>query len=410
MSKSLSVVHALFDKITNETRPLKVIDHLEKLTVDVDTLLYVGAAGGYLAKLVSMLVSISQQETSKDAIFGTCFLILFRIQCLFGNEPFRIISSQNPITVWLQTFFLDTKVKKYHEDPSPQQLEFIEQALTKLNDVPSRGADHAGPASSVLEVSYSFISTIITATSQGLCPEEKAHQLFCNLRDHSRTGFMACYLVLAQIASEGNSQNSILASKMLPLYKSAKLRSKLSTSLYHKNCLWIEEYFGRVNLGDDSKEKLQEIIKKLSVSLRPSQEQMSEIRRCASELGTKMFTRILTGSIMKQSRKDLSERACAVAIGASCVDWVGVPLSLIWYQVPEVMCAVEHASIADPFALFLATSLHFLSIYQRNKGFNVIHAPSELQKMFIEIAGKERSHFHGRSSDQRMLYTDIKVT
>ena len=60
MSKSLSVVHALFDKITNEARPLKVIDHLEKLTVDVDTLLYVGAAGGYLAKLVSMLASLCE--------------------------------------------------------------------------------------------------------------------------------------------------------------------------------------------------------------------------------------------------------------------------------------------------------------------------------------------------------------
>lgn len=384
-----------------------MIDHLEKMTVDLDTLLYVGAAGGYLTKLVGLLINLSQQETSKDSIFGSCFLVLFRIQCLFGNEPFRVISAQSSITNWLKIFFHDTKIKKYHEDPSQQQLEFIEQALSKLNDVPSRGADHAGPASSVLDVSYSLIFTIITATSQGLCPEEKAHQLFCNLRDHSRTGFIACYLVLAQIASEGNSQNAILASKMLPLYKSAKLRSKLATSLYQKNCQWIEEYFNVHNLGEDPKERLQEVIKKLSVSLRPSQEQMSVIKRSAHELGTEMFTRILTGSIMKQSRKDLSERVCAVAIGASCVDWVGVPLSLIWYQVPEVMCAVEHASIADPFALFLATSLHFLSIYQRNKGFNVIQTPSDLQKMFIEVAGKERSHFNGRTSDQRMLFTVI---
>ena len=215
---------------------------------------------------------------------------------------------------------------------------------------------------------------------------------------------MACFLVLAQIASEGNSSTALIATKMIPLYKSAKLKSKLASNLYQKNCQWVEDYF-QVNLKEDPKEKLENIIKKLSISLRSSQQQMHDIKRCADELGTDLFTKILTGSIMKQTRKDLSERACAVAIGASSVDWVGVPLSLIWYQVPEVMCAVEHASVADPFALFLATSLHFLSIYQRNKGFNVINAPSDLQKMFIEVAGKERSHFHGRMGDQRMLYT-----
>ena len=215
---------------------------------------------------------------------------------------------------------------------------------------------------------------------------------------------MACFLVLAQIASEGNSSTAVIAAKMIPLYKSAKLKSKLASNLYQKNCQWVEDYF-QVNLKEDPKEKLEDVIKKLSISLRSSQQQMHDIKRCADELGTDLFTKILTGSIMKQTRKDLSERACAVAIGASSVDWVGVPLSLIWYQVPEVMCAVEHASVADPFALFLATSLHFLSIYQRNKGFNVIHAPSDLQKMFIEVAGKERSHFHGRMGDQRMLYT-----
>lgn len=61
---------------------------------------------------------------------------------------------------------------------------------------------------------------------------------------------------------------------------------------------------------------------------------------------------------------DQSELACNVAVGVASLDWIGVPLALIWYQLPEILASVEHATLAEPFARFVATELHILTIYE----------------------------------------------
>jgi hypothetical protein len=62
--------------------------------------------------------------------------------------------------------------------------------------------------------------------------------------------------------------------------------------------------------------------------------------------------------------RDQSELACNVAIGVASLEWVGVPLALIWYQLPEILSSVEHATLSEPFSRFLATQLHFIAIYE----------------------------------------------
>lgn len=402
ISESLVVIHTILEKIINEKKPAKIIEHFEKMTVDIDGVLYVGSASGYLNKLVNVLVSASMQETTKDAVFGSCFLILFRIHSLFGSEPFRMVASQSSITAWFNSFFNGTKVRKASVETisSPE----AEQVLSKLQEMPKKGTDGAGPAMTILGASQYISFAIITATAQGLITEDKASTLFSIMRDHSRTGFMASYVSLVITAAQGSSKTSGIASRILPIHKNTKIKSKLAANLYQKNCSWLEETFFKSKIADP-KETLTAILKKLSNSLRPTQQQMNQIEECADRLGTDMFVRILTSSIMKQKRRDLAQRACSIAIGASSVDWVGVPLSLIWYQLPEVLGSVEHATVSDPFALFLATELHFLSIFQRNKGMHVISLPTDSQRMLIELAGKERYHFHGKLADHRRLIT-----
>ena len=86
-----------------------------------------------------------------------------------------------------------------------------------------------------------------------------------------------------------------------------------------------------------------------------------------------------------------------------------MPLALIWYQLPEVLASVETATLAEPFARFLATQLHMITIYESHKANQLLPLPTQGQKMFHEIAGRERSHFHGRNSElRRMLNADYK--
>ena len=122
--------------------------------------------------------------------------------------------------------------------------------------------------------------------------------------------------------------------------------------------------------------------------------------------------------------RDLTELACNIAIGLSAIDWVGVPLALIWYQLPEVLSSVECSTTAEPFARFLATQLHFVRILQSHQTAISLPLTSSASQMFHQgkflevayktanlVAGNERRHFHGRNSDlRRMLNSDSSST
>ena len=101
--------------------------------------------------------------------------------------------------------------------------------------------------------------------------------------------------------------------------------------------------------------------------------------------------------------RDLTDLACNIAIGLSAIDWVGVPLALIWYQLPEVLSSVECSTNAEPFSRFLATQLHLAIIYENHKNSILMPSPSAAFKKFHSLAGHERRHFHGRSSDLRRM-------
>ena len=80
--------------------------------------------------------------------------------------------------------------------------------------------------------------------------------------------------------------------------------------------------------------------------------------------------------------RDLTELACNIAIGLSAIDWVGVPLALIWYQLPEVLSSVECSTTAEPFARFLATQLHFVRILQSHQTVISLPLTSSASQMF----------------------------
>ena len=91
------------------------------------------------------------------------------------------------------------------------------------------------------------------------------------------------------------------------------------------------------------------------------------------------------------SVSDLTELACNIAIGLSAIDWIGIPLALIWYQLPEVLSSVECSTTAEPFARFLATELHFVNILNAHKNQIALPLTSAASQMFHQ--SKWRGNF-----------------
>ena len=87
----------------------------------------------------------------------------------------------------------------------------------------------------------------------------------------------------------------------------------------------------------------------------------------------------------------MTELACNIAIGLSAIDWIGIPLALIWYQLPEVLSSVECSTTAEPFARFLATELHFVNILNAHKNQIALPLTSAASQMFHQ--SKWRGNF-----------------
>ena len=98
----------------------------------------------------------------------------------------------------------------------------------------------------------------------------------------------------------------------------------------------------------------------------------------------------------------MSELACNIAIGLGGLDWPGVPLALIWHQLPELLSTVECATTADPFSRFLATELHLVNIYENHKNITNMSESSAPYRMFHNTAGDEKRHFFGRNMELRL--------
>lgn len=71
----------------------KLVDLIEKSPSDFDCVLYCAAASGRLTQLTSIILNIALQEQNKDAIFGICFLVIFRMISLFGQRTiFKVVA------------------------------------------------------------------------------------------------------------------------------------------------------------------------------------------------------------------------------------------------------------------------------------------------------------------------------
>ena len=95
-----------FEKLIRENT--KVIQLFEKQPCgDPALLIYIAGATGKLSNFTFSLLTASQNDSAKDTIFGTAFLLLWKMVHIYGKAAvFKDINSQNfHLATWFETNF-----------------------------------------------------------------------------------------------------------------------------------------------------------------------------------------------------------------------------------------------------------------------------------------------------------------
>ena len=203
-----------FEKLIRENN--KVIQLFEKQPCgDPALLIYIAGATGTLSNFTFSLLTASQNDSAKDTIFGTAFLLLWKMVHIYGKAAvFKDINSQNfHLATWFEANFPEDRkvltllpelqveleinfkrLSKTQINTEEVSMSDLEVMIQKAMDPPKKGNDHLGAPFSVMKIAPKMIELLLRAKAAGGgLDDEKMTNIIMTLRDSSRAGFITAY-------------------------------------------------------------------------------------------------------------------------------------------------------------------------------------------------------------------------